>query len=102
MNGNVAMGVKMFNVGQSWNHSDIVRESLIRRSCKVPKMTLLLKDHKEQKSDSLPSTRPVVSACVGTNGPLSELICELLEPVVNEATDSAEVISGEHLLNIVL
>ena len=51
------------------------------------------------KPGQLPSTRPVVSACTGVNVPLSELICEIVEPVMRNSLDSAEVISSEHLLH---
>ena len=80
LNGHVATWLKMFAVGEYWGHQDRVRESMVRKSCEVRKMSLLVKDHKPVKPGSLPGTRPVVAACTGTNVPLSDLICDLIEP----------------------
>ena len=54
LNGHVAMWLKMFSVGKYWGHKGRVRETLIRKSCEVPKMTLLIKDHKVVKPGALP------------------------------------------------
>ena len=97
LNGHVSMWIHMFNIGECWDHTSRIRESLVILSCEVPKMTLLIKEHKEQKLDTLPSMRPMVSACTGTNVPLSEILCEILEPVVREIEESAEVITSENL-----
>ena len=64
-------------------------------------MHLLVKDHKVIKEGQLPPTRPVVAANTGLNVPLSEILCHILEPIVRNAKQSAEVVSSEQLLNLV-
>ena len=99
LNGHTSMWVKLLNLGQNWKHEDRMRESLIHKSHQIPVMSLLVKDHKANGPDGLPSTRPVVGACKGMNVPLSDLLSELLEPIASTLESSGEAISSEHMLN---
>ena len=61
-------------------------KNLLNHSLEVPEMSLLIKDHKSWRQDSddpVPS-RPVVSGNRGVNTHLSEILSELLEPLVLE------------------
>ena len=86
-------------MGDYWGHSDRIRESCIHKSEEIPPMRLLIKDHKKVQPGELPSTRPVVNASKGMNVPLSDILSDILEPLVSEMEKSAEVISSEHLLH---
>ena len=68
----------------------------------LPEMSLLVKDHKSWSVDSgepVP-TRPVMSGNCTVNTHLSELISELIEPVVLEY-EGAEVQSSEEVLALI-
>ena len=65
-------------------------------------MALLIKDHKDYNPDSnapIPS-RPVVSGNRGVNTHLSELVSEILEPLIPEM-GGGEVASTEEALNAI-
>ena len=67
----------------------------------VPEMSILIKDHKKWSVDSgepVPS-QPVLSGNNTINTHLSELISELVEPIVSEHT-GAEIQSTEEALSI--
>ena len=94
------MWAKMLGIGSNWNHQSRVRESLLQHSCAVPAMSLLIKDHKGLGDDGMPSTRPVVSACQGMNTPLSDVLSEVLEPIVRDLSENAAVLSSENMPNL--
>ena len=84
------------------NETDPARmmKNIQNHSLEVPEMALLIKDHKSHDPDSsapVPS-RPVVSGNRGVNTHLSELISEILEPLVLEM-GGGEVASTEEALH---
>ena len=63
-------------------------------------LSLLFKDHKgwTVESGTVPPTRPVVGGHVGINVHISEIVSDILDPVVDNYVGSREVISTEDLL----
>ena len=104
LNGNVSMLLKVFNVGKNWNHVDRCRETMINLSMVVCPLYLLYKDHKgwSLNKGPVPPTRPVASGNQGMNLHLSEIISDLLEPVVERFDQGCEVISTEEMIAKVL
>ena len=98
LSGHVSMWVKMLGLGEFWGHTDRMRETLIQKSQQVPPMCLLIKDHKPLSQSGLPQTRPVVTANLGMNVPLSDILSDLLEPVASAMENSGQVASSEHML----
>ena len=100
INGHVAMLAKIFKVGKSWDHQDRVRETIIGDSLSVCPISLLYKDHKGWKPESgtVPPTRHVAGGHVGMNLHLSELVSDILEPLVETIREGEEVISTEDLI----
>ena len=76
-----------------------MRESFLHNTGQVPKMSLLIKDHKVISPGELPSTRPVVNASQGMNVPLNLILSEILEPIPSEQARDLEVISTEHMIH---
>ena len=77
-------------------------KNIQNHSLEVPEMALLIKDHKDYNMDSnapVPS-RPVVSGNRGVNTHLSELLSEILEPLIPEM-GGGEVASTEEALNAI-
>ena len=77
-------------------------KNLVNHSLEVPDMALLIKDHKPwQESSGTPvPSRPVVSGNKGVNTHLSEIIAELLEPLVLKL-GGGEVSSTEEALYLI-
>ena len=77
-------------------------KNLVNHSLEVPDMALLIKDHKPwQESSGTPvPSRPVVSGNKGVNTHLSEIIAELLEPLVFKL-GGGEVSSTEEALYLI-
>ena len=100
LNGHVAMMVKIFKIGKNWEHQDRIRETMMGESLSVCPVSLLYKDHKGWKNGSgtIPPTRSVAGGHVGMNMHLSEIISDILEPIVETLTDGDEVISTEDLV----
>ena len=100
INGHVAMAIKMFRAGDTWNHNDRVRETMLGEGVASCPVSLLFKDHKGwvNGSTSIPPTRHVASGNVGMNLHLSELVSDILEPVVGSLVGGTEGISTEDLL----
>ena len=76
-----------------------MKENIIDHGLEVPKMKILIKDHKQwtpESSDSPPS-RPVVNGRAGYNAHLSEILSQILEPIAVEMT-GAEIDSTEEAL----
>ena len=76
--------------------------NVMNHSLEVPDMALLIKDHKvwQESSNTPVPSRPVVSGNKGVNTHLSEIIAELLEPLVLEL-GGGEVTSTEEALFLV-
>ena len=66
-------------------------------SSQIPEMSLLVKDHKQQKEGAPITTRPVLSGNNCLNTHLSELVSEVVEPISTRLT-SAEITSTEEAL----
>ena len=100
LNGHVSMMVKIFKIGGYWGHSQRGRETTMGEGLSICPMSLLFKDHKgwEPSSGSVPPTRPVVGGHLGINMHLSELVSDILDPVVNNYDGGHEVISTEDML----
>ena len=96
------MAIKMFRVGKNWQHSDRVRETMLGEGMAACPVILLFKDHKNWENDSktVPPTRHVASGNMGMNLHLSELLSDILGPVVG-TLDGTEVISTEDLLALI-
>ena len=100
LNGHVAMLCKVFKIGQSWNHEDRIREKMLGEGLTVCPVSLLYKDHKgwDNKSGTVPPTRHVAGGHLGMNLHMSEIISDILEPLVETIKGGVEVISTEDLL----
>ena len=85
-NGAASQILKAVNMGADWGHEDRFKSAHSSSHNEVPSVNQLIKDHK----DTL-KTRPVCRANANQtpNGPLSELVGELLNPYI-EAADSEE------------
>ena len=76
-----------------------MQENIIDHGLEVPKMKILIKDHKEWSPDShkrLPSW-PVVNRRAWYNSHLSEVLSQILEPIAVEML-GAEINSTEEAL----
>ena len=90
--------LKALRMGQDWGHGDRFKSAYSASFHQAPSLNGLVKDHKETLK-----LRPVcrAQASQSPNGPLADLVCELLSPFI-EAADSeerSEVISTEELCN---
>ena len=76
-----------------------MQENLIDHGLEVPKMKILIKDHKQWSpgSETSPPSRPVVNGRAGYNAHLSEILSQILEPIAVEMT-GAEIDSTEEAL----
>ena len=86
VNGHVSMLLKIFKVGEYWeNNVDRVRETMLGEGLSVCPITLLFKDHKgwDNNKSSVPPTRHVAGGHVGLNMNLSEVVSDILEPMVS-------------------
>ena len=98
-NGHCSMLMKVFRIGEDWKHSGRHRETRINKSCNIPPLRLLVKDHKVwDPSKGPPQTRPVCSSNVGQNVHLSDIVSDVLEPVAT-ARKTMEIISVEDWLS---
>ena len=97
LNGNLSMLQKVFNVGKSHGHTSRVRETWINKSMQVCPMYLTYKDHKGWKSGdgTIPPTRPIASGNSGMNPHLSEILSDVIEPIVDNMEEGNEAISTE-------
>ena len=95
LNGHTSMMIKIFGIGKAWNHTSRVRETMMGESLSTCPLSLLYKDHKgwTMDQDKLPPTRPVAGGHLGMNLHLSEIVSELVEPMVVRYEGGREVIS---------
>ena len=101
LNGHTSMMIKIFSIGRTWEHTSRVRETMLGEAMATCPLSLLYKDHKEWKRESgkCPPTRPVAGGHLGMNLYLSEVISDLVEPLVDTYPGGREVISTEDLLD---
>ena len=100
INGHVAMLIKIFNIGGNWGHEERIRETMMGESMEVCPVQLLYKDHKgwDPTKGGIPPTRHVAGGHVGIGLHLSEIVSDLIEPMVGRIEGGREIISGEDLL----
>ena len=99
LNGHVAMMIKIFRIGDNWGHNG-VRETMMRKSLESCPVHLLYKDHEgwSQEQGGVPPTRHVAGGNRGINLHMSEIVSDLLEPMVGRVVGGCEVISTEDTL----
>ena len=106
MNATTLQWGRILNLGERWNvngrHRDRVQSALRTRSCMVPPLYGLPKDHKQTpagEEELGPPLRPVVGATESVNGALSELMSELLTTVADRSdTDGFNCLSTEEMM----
>ena len=100
LNGHIAMAIKIFKIGSNWGHEARVRETMMGESLESCPVHLLYKDHKgwSQDKGGVPPTRSVAGGNRGINLHLSEIVSDVLEPMVGRVTGGYEVISTEDTL----
>ena len=95
-NGATRQILRAFKVGEGWGHEARFQMAGRAENNEVPHLNQLVKDHKPTLV-----TRPVCRAQVqqARNGPLAEVVCEILNPFVEEADRNrrTEVRSTEEL-----
>ena len=74
--------LRTFQFGEDWSHQDRFKSACGVENSEIPSLCQFVKDHKETLK-----TRPVCKAQVkqAPNGPLADLVCEVLSPFVEEA-----------------
>ena len=80
LNGAAAQILRTFKCGEDWGHEDRLKSACTARNNEIPSLNQLVKDHKETLK-----TRPVCRAKQAPNGNLGELVCNILDPIVEEA-----------------
>ena len=100
INGHTSMLIKIFSIGEDWKHTSRIRESMLGESMATCPLTLLYKDHKGWTSEmrTCPPTRPVAGGHLGMNLHLSEVVSDLVEPLVDKYEGGRENISTEDLI----
>ena len=95
-NGAATQILKAFKFGEDWSHQERFKSACAAKNNEVPSLCQYVKDHKEELK-----TRPVCKAQVqqSPNGPLADLLCEVINPFVEEAdkTRRTEVRCTEEL-----
>ena len=95
LNGHVSMWIKCLNMGESWEHTDRLRQTQINHSCLVPPLYLLIKDHKRYSGSGPPPARPVCGAVNGMDVHLSNILSHIIESVADEMKHKTEIISTD-------
>ena len=100
LNGHVSMMIKIFRIGSSWKHTTRVRESMMGEGQSVCPLSLLFKDHKgwSAAKKTPPPTRPVAGGHLGINLHISEIVSDILDPVVGCYRGGREIISTEDMV----
>ena len=80
LNGAATQILRIFKCGEDWGHEDRLKSACLARNNEIPSLNQLVKDHKETLQ-----TRPVCRAKQAPNGNLGEIICNILDPFVEEA-----------------
>ena len=94
------MMIKIFRISDSWDHGMRVRETMMREALESCPVHLLYKDHKgwDKSKGGVPPTRHVAGGNRGVNLHLSEVVSDILEPMVGRVKGGCEVISTEDTL----
>ena len=97
INGHTSMLIKIFKIGEGWDHVSRVRETMMGEALEVCPVHLLYKDHKGWTRDKggVPPTRHVAGGNRGMNFHISEIISDILEPMVGRVVGGCEIISTE-------
>ena len=84
-------------MGHLWKHGDTIRATMINHSHTLCPMYLTYKDHKgwSGEDNSPPPTRPIAGGNTGMNLHLSEVISEIIEPLVDAYEGGDEIVSTE-------
>ena len=100
VNGHTSMLAKIFRIGENWGHEDRVRETIMGEALQVCPIQLLYKDHKGwvKSMGKIPPTRQVAGGHRGINLHLSELVSDLMEPMVGAIKGGREAISTEDMV----
>ena len=100
INGHTSMLIKTFKIGHYWEHGGRIRETTMGEGASICPLSLLFKDHKgwSAESGTAPPTRPVVGGHLGINMHLSEIISDILDPVVATYEGGKEIISTEDMV----
>ena len=100
LNDHVSMLTKIFRIGGYWDHGPRIRETTMGEGMSVCSMSLLFKDHKgwSAAGGTAPPTRPVVGGHLGINLHISELVSDILDPVVDTYVGGKEIISTEDMV----
>ena len=99
LNGHVSLWIKIGKIGEDWNHTERVRETCINKSCSIPPMYLLWKDHKESKDGDTLKSRPVISSQSGMGIHLNNILTDFVDPLADCIEGRIEVISGSEMLH---
>ena len=101
VNGHCSMMIKILGIGEAWKHTSRVRETMLSEAMTTCPLSLLFKDHKkwDNKDGSIPPTRPVMGGHLGLNLHLSEIISDLVEPLVDMYPGGRENISTEDMIS---
>ena len=100
LNGHISMLIKIFKIGAYWKHGYRIRETMMGENQAVCPLSLLYKDHKGwvPGGGSKPPTRPVAGGHLGINLHISEVVSDILDPVVERVVGGREVISTEDMV----
>ena len=100
INGHVSMLIKIFKIGKNWLQGDRIRETMMGESMETCPVHLLYKDHKgwTPSKGGVPPTRHVAGGNRGVNLYLSEIVSDILEPMVGMVIGGHEVISTEDMI----
>ena len=100
INGHTSMMIKIFDIGRAWDHTSRVRETMLGEAMATCPLSLLYKDHKGWNSGmgTVPPTRPVAGGHMGMNLHLSEVVSDLIEPLVDKYEGGKECISTEDMI----
>ena len=101
LNGHTSMMIKIFSKGEVWEHTHRIRESMLGEAMATCRLSLLYKDHEGWASHmgTCPPTRPVISGNMGMNIHLSEVVSDLIEPLVDKFIGGRESISTEDMIS---
>ena len=94
------MLVKFFKMGAYWDHGSRIRETTMGEGLSTCPLSLLFKDHKgwSAESGTVPPTRPVVGGHLGINLHISEIVSDILDPLVSTYIGGREIISTEDMV----
>ena len=88
--------LQVFKFGEDWGHQDRFKSAYWVENTEIPSLSQFVKDHKETLKTRAVFKAPVLQS---PNGPLADLVCEILNMFVEEADKArrTEVKSTEEL-----